>query len=160
MDKGNGIKAAVATAFGTVSAFLGWFGWLVVIFVGCMAADWVTGSLAAAKSGEWNSSRAREGCWHKAGAIIAVGVSALADVLIGLILNNIAGIVLPFDYTVLICPIVLIWYIVSELGSIIENAGKMGAPIPSFLQKAINALHSAADTAGEKLTAGKDEKDG
>ena len=157
MEKLNECKAVVAAVFGAISAFLGWFGWLVVVFVGCMVIDWITGSLAAAKAGAWDSSKAREGCWHKFGSIIAVGVSGLADFLIGLILNNIAGIVLPFDYTVLICPVVLIWYIVSELGSIIENAGKMGAPIPKLLQKAISALHSAADTAGDKLTSGKDK---
>ncbi|WP_083908968.1 phage holin family protein [Ruminiclostridium cellobioparum] len=51
--------------------------------------------------------------------------------------------------------IVIVWYILTELGSIIENAGKMGDPIPGFLQKAIALFKGTVDAAGEKLTEGK-----
>ena len=57
-------------------------------------------------------------------------VSVLTDILLGLTLNHISGLTLPFSYDMLLTPIVLFWYIVSELGSILENAEKMGAPIP------------------------------
>ena len=40
------------------------------------------------------------------------------------------GVELPFIYTVLLCPLVVIWYILTEVGSIIENAGALGTPIP------------------------------
>ena len=56
-------------------------------------------------------------------------VSVLTDILLGLTLNHISGLTLPFNYDMLLTPIVLFWYIVSELGSILENAEKMGAPI-------------------------------
>lgn len=42
-------------------------------------------------------------------------------------------------------PVVLVWYIVTELGSIVENAGALGAPIPAFLQAAIQSLNQAVD---------------
>jgi hypothetical protein len=29
----------------------------------------------------------------------------------------------------------LLWYIITELGSIIENAGKLGAPVPDWLKR-------------------------
>ena len=71
-------------------------------------------------------------------------VSVLTDILLGLTLNHISGLTLPFSYDMLLTPIVLFWYIVSELGSILENAEKMGAPIPRsrcsfFLIKRANA---------------------
>ena len=44
---------------------------------------------------------------------------------------NLPGVSLPFDGLVL--PVVLVWYIFTELGSIAENAAKMGAPVPAWL---------------------------
>lgn len=49
-------------------------------------------------------------------------------------------ITLPFNYDMLLTPIVLFWYIVSELGSILENAEKMGASIPPLLKNAIEKM--------------------
>ncbi len=141
--------------FVAISAMLGWFGWLVVIFIAYMTGDYITGSLAASKKGLWESKIAREGIWHKSGSIIAVLVTLILDAVIGNVMNNIPSVALPFTYTVLLSPIVIVWYILTELGSIIENAGKMGAPIPGFLQKAIALFKGRVDAAGEKLTEGK-----
>ena len=58
------IKAAMAGLLGLLTGLWGWFGWLVVGWIGCMAMDYVTGSMAAAKEGEWPSARAREGIWR------------------------------------------------------------------------------------------------
>ncbi|ACL77237.1 phage holin family protein [Ruminiclostridium cellulolyticum] len=155
MDNINAIKASIVTVFATISACLGWFGWLVVIFVGSLLSDWITGTLVACKNGQWSSKASREGIWHKFGSIIAVLVAAVVDIVIGMVINNIPSVTLPFTYTVLLCPIVLVWYIVGELGSIIENAGLMGAPVPSFLQKMIVAFKNTVDDAGNKIVDNK-----
>ena len=49
------------------------------------------------------------------------------------------------------------WYIFTELGSITENAGRLGAPIPRWLARAIAALESGVDDAGDKLAPEEDE---
>ena len=67
-----------------------------------------------------------------------------------MILANIPGITLPFTYEVFLGPVVLVWYIVTELGSITENAGALGAPIPDFLRKAIQSLNQAVDGSDTK----------
>ena len=152
------IKMAITAAVATFTAVFGWLGWLVVLYVGCMVVDWITGSVAAGKAGAWQSSIAREGLWHKCGSIVAVGVAAGSDCLLGLVINNIPAISIPFTYTVLLCPIVIVWYILTELGSIIENAGKMGAPIPSFLQKIIAIFKDKVDAAGNTIAANTEEK--
>ena len=151
MDNINAIKVSIVTAVAGISAWLGWFGWLTVTFVICMTVDWITGSAAAAKAGEWSSKRGREGLWHKIGSVVAVCVSALLDIVVGTVINNIPSIALPFSYTVLLCPIVIVWYIMTELGSIVENAGKMGAPVPRFLRKTILLLKGTVDSAGDKI---------
>lgn len=152
MDNVNGFKVAVTAIAAGVSAALGWFGWLVVAFVACLFGDWISGSAAAWKNGKWESKVAREGIWHKTGSVIAVLVTVILDYVIGNVINNIPSVSLPFAYTVLLSPVVLVWYILTELGSIIENAGKMGAPVPGFLQKAIALFKGTVDAAGEKFT--------
>lgn len=147
MDKVNHLKTTIAAILGLLTALWGWFGWLVMAWVACMAIDWITGSAAAVKSGKWSSKVARDGCWHKVGSIMAVFVAGLLDLVVGLLLEHVPD--LPIQYTVFLCPLVIVWYILTEAGSIVENAGKLGAPIPSWLRKAIAALKDTVDGAGE-----------
>ena len=144
MDNSNiflALKAAIVGVFGAFGAAFGWLGWLVLAWVVCMAVDYVSGSSAAMKAGQWSSAKARSGIWHKAGMIVVVIVAALADAVLGMVAAEVPG--LPIDYTVLLLPVVLVWYILTELGSILENAAAMGAPVPEFL---IRILASAKDT--------------
>ena len=157
MEHINTVKAALVAFFGALTAFFGWFGWLIVLFILCMAIDYLTGTFAAIQTGDWSSSVARAGLWHKCGALIAVVVSGLTDIVIGLVVNNIPAITLPFEYTVLICPVVVVWYILTELGSIVENAGALGAPIPDFLKKAIRVFKNVTDAAGDAMTGKSDD---
>ena len=157
MEHINGLKAAIAAVVGCLTALWGWFGWLVLAWVACMLLDYATGSFAALRAGEWSSKTARDGLWHKLGAIVAVLVAIILDGVIGLILANIPALSLPFDYTVFLSVLVLVWYIMTELGSIVENAGKLGAPIPPWLAKAIAALEASVDDAGDKLAPEEDE---
>ena len=153
MDKLLEVKKTVTALMAALSAFLGWMGWLVVLYAVSMGIDYLTGSALAAKNGDWQSQKAREGLWHKAGSILAVIVAALADFLLGLVLKNLP-LSLPFTYTVLLCPVVLVWYILTEMGSIVENVGEMGAPVPAFLKNITAALHTGVEESGDHL-AGK-----
>ena len=147
-------KASVIAVIGALTGLWGLFGWLVIGWVVCMAVDYITGSAAAAKQGQWSSSMAREGIWHKAGMIVVVIVAAGADLLISLVLANIPAVQLPFTYSGLICPIVLVWYGVTELGSITENAVAMGAPVPGWLTKLLQVSKDAIDNAGDQIAGG------
>ena len=77
-------------------------------------------------------------------------VAGILDAVVGYLLENIHGLALPFEYTVFVCPLVVVWYMLMELGSILENIGKMGAPLPEFLKKMIVVLKATVDSAGEK----------
>lgn len=138
------MKAAVAAAVGAFGAAFGWLGWLVLAWAACMVLDYITGSAAAAKAGDWDSATARSGIWHKAGMIVVVIVATLCDMVVGIMVGNLP-VNLPFTYETLILPIVLIWYIFTELGSIAENAVKMGAPVPSALVQLLKAGKQAAE---------------
>jgi len=152
MDQVKEVKAVLAAAVGALTGLWGWMGWLVIGWIICMALDYLTGSAAASKAGEWSSARAREGIWHKTGMIVVVIVAAGADMLLYIVLSNLPIIALPVQYPGLICPVVLVWYIITELGSLVENAVAMGAPVPAWLTKLLAVGKDAVDKAGETLT--------
>ena len=148
----NNVKAAVAAVIGLLTGLWGWMGWLVVGWIAAMALDYLTGSLAAAKAGAWSSGRARDGIWHKCGMVVVVAVAAGTDLLLALVLANLPLAALPVEYAGLVCPVVLVWYIVTELGSMVENAVVMGAPVPKWLGKLLALGKDAVDSAGDKLS--------
>ena len=147
MEHVNTFKAALVALCAALTALWGWFGWVVVAWIGCMLIDYATGSAAAMRAGEWSSKSARDGIWHKLGSVVAVIVAAILDVVIGHLLANLPGVDLPYTYTVLLCPLVVIWYILTEAGSIIENAGALGAPVPGWLKKVIASLQDKVNEA-------------
>ena len=151
MEHINGIKATVVGVLGCLTALWGWFGWLVLAWVACMVLDYATGSAAALRAGEWSSKIARDGLWHKLGAIVAVLVAAILDGVIRLVLENIPTLELPFEYTVFVSVLVLVWYILTELGSVVENAGALGAPVPAWLARMLAALESGVDRTGSAM---------
>ena len=150
-NKIDSFKAAVSAMAGVLTGLWGWLGWLVIGWIGCMVLDYLTGSAAACHDGSWYSAKARDGIWHKCGMIVVVIVAAGADMLIEIVLENLPVLALPIQYPGLICPVVLVWYIVTELGSIVENAVIMGAPVPAWLVKLLAASKDVVDKAGEAL---------
>lgn len=137
------IKTAIVALCGGFTAAFGWLGWLIVAWVACMVIDWISGSAAAAACGEWSSAAARAGIWHKAGMILVVIVAALADCVLAMVVEHLPG--LSIDYSTLVLPMVLAWYIFTELGSIAENATDMGAKVPTCLTKLLAAGKQAVD---------------
>lgn len=158
MDKTiHSMKAAVAAAIGLLTGLWGWLGWLAAGWIAAMALDYLTGSLAAARAGAWSSGKARDGIWHKCGMVVVVAVAAGTDLLLSLVLANLPLAALPVEYAGLVCPVVLVWYIVTELGSMAENAAAMGAPVPKWLVKLLAMSKGAVDGAGDKLGGGEHE---
>lgn len=137
-ERARELKALLAGMIAFLTAFWGWTGWAVVIWLACMLLDYIAGTAAAYHAGNWASSIARAGLWHKLGEIFAVLVAALCDVALDVLVNG-AGVPLSRELPALITPVVLLWYILTELGSIAENAGKIGAPVPAWLKKALAA---------------------
>lgn len=145
-DKATEIKALCTAVFVFLTSLWGWLGWAILAFIFCIALDYITGTWAARAHGEWSSTVAREGLWHKLGEIVALLVAALCDIAVKVILNSAAAPLLGnFEYQYYITLVVTLWYIFTELGSIIENAGKLGAPIPDWLAKGIAKLRNKTE---------------
>ena len=142
------VKLTITAFFTTISAFLGWQGVMALVWVITMAIDYITGTAAAMKNGEWCSATARQGLWHKGGMLVVVIVALIADCALSVICEHLpVGIV----WTSILLPLVLAWYIVTELGSILENAVKMGAAVPGWMVKMLKIGLKAIDEVGEKI---------
>ena len=75
--------------------------------------------------------------------LVVVIVAALTDAVLSIAVANLPG--LGITYQNLILPVVLVWYIFTELGSIAENAAHMGADVPDGLLKLLAAGKKAAE---------------
>lgn len=144
------LKIGVAAVIATLSDFLGWKGVLIIILALMMALDYITGTLAAKKKGEWSSKVARQGLFHKGGIIAVVLVSFLFDVVLSIAFPHIPIIGGSFDNPGIFLPLVSVWYIITETGSVMENAVSMGAPVPGWFKKAIEKAGKLVDKTGEK----------
>lgn len=141
-------KAAIMAFITAVTSLLGWKGILILAWVLLMGLDYLTGTFAAMKAGEWCSKTAREGAWHKCGAIIVIIVAAIADGIMLVICGNIP--LLNITWPGILLPMIVAWYIITELGSILENAVKMGANPPVWLTKILSASLKVVESAGDK----------
>ena len=140
------VKAAIVGFFTTMGAFLGWKGIMIFAWFGVMVLDYLSGTIAAALNGNWSSAVAREGVKHKGGMILVAAVSGIADIVMGIIVANVP---VGIQWPGLILPMVLAWYIITELGSILENAVVMGAPVPAWLVQLLTVSAKLVESAGD-----------
>lgn len=140
------VKTMILTLFTALGAFLGWKGIMLFAWFGVMCLDYLSGTIAAALNGEWSSKVAREGIKHKGGMILVVAVAAIADAVMMIIVEYVP---IGIQWPGLILPMVLAWYIITELGSILENAVAMEAPVPSWLVAMLKASANIVEAAGD-----------
>ena len=143
-DKAKEIRGVVAAAIGFLTALWGWAGWAVLVWAALILVDYITGSMAARREKNWSSEIARDGLWHKAGEIFAVLTAALCDIALKVVVEG-SGIQFPFDLPLIVTPIMLLWYILTEAGSIIENCGRLGAPVPAWFKKRVDTYKDVLD---------------
>lgn len=138
-------KAGATALVSALTAFLGWKGIAALAWVAAMALDYISGSAAACKEGKWSSKVAREGLWHKMGMVLAVVAAAIADGVLTVLCRQLPAMGIAWPGMVL--PVVLVWYLLTELGSILENALRLGAKVPGWLA---NLLQATKDQLGNE----------
>lgn len=139
----SGVKVAICGGIGVVGSviaevFGGWDAAMITL-VTLMIIDYIMGVLVAAvwhnspksETGTLESRAGWKGLCRKGVVLLIVLVAARLDIVLGTsnIVRNAA----------------IIGYSANELISIVENAGLMGVPIPSVIQKAIDVLQKKAE---------------
>lgn len=141
------VKTAIAAFLTAMGAFLGWKGVMLLTWVAVMGLDYLSGTMAACKAGNWSSATAREGLWHKGAMILVVTVAAIADAVMVIMVTYVP---IGLQWPGLLLPLVLAWYILTELGSILENAVEVGARVPVWLVKLLKTGIALVEERAEK----------
>lgn len=133
------------TLIAALSVVLAYFNALLIpiaVLVAVMVIDYISGMVSAKKTGELSSRLGVIGILKKVGYLALVAVGMVVDYLISSALLNV-GIEIQINYC--FAMIIVIWLIVNELISILENLGELGVPIPEFLRKSIHKIKDGVE---------------
>ena len=162
MENSNVVKMVTAGAAGAVSAVAAWLcarmGVLlyVILFLAvAMVFDYLTGMLASKNEAidhpddpeyGWNSRKGAKGIIKKVGYLCVIAVAMMVDYII---LHVAAEIGMEIELKAFFGILVTVWYLLNEILSIIENAGRMGAPVPDWLRRYVAVLKDRIEQKGE-----------
>lgn len=140
------VQAAASAALAYISARLGVLFPVLLLLMAMMVVDYITGMMASKAEAMdhpedpslgWNSRKGAKGIIKKVGYLCVIAVAMVADYII----VNVAG---SFGYempaTAVFGLMVSVWYLLNEMLSVVENAGRMGAPVPEWLARYIAVL--------------------
>lgn len=122
---------------------------MILLFL--MIIDYLSGMWASKKEAlehpndpgyGWSSKKSAIGIYKKIGYIISICVAVSTDYIITKYFQELNY---TYQYDTAFGTLVAIWYVLNELLSITENAGRMGAPLPEFLKKVISQLKNNID---------------
>lgn len=149
------IQTGAAAILAWLSAKLGLLLPVICILAVMMVLDYITGMLASKRealehpddpSYGWSSRRGTAGIIKKVGYLCIIAVAMVVD---WIILNVAAQAGIEIALKAFFGLLVAIWYVLNELLSIIENAGRMGANVPTWLSKYVAVLKNKIDSQGE-----------
>lgn len=145
------IKVIFTAVGAAVSAKLGILGPILIILTFMMVLDYITGMLASKqeaiehpndKKYGWSSKKGARGIIKKVGYLCVIAVAMVVDYII---LHVASTMGISISAKAFFALLVAVWYILNELLSIIENAGRMGAAVPEWLLKYIAVLKDTID---------------
>lgn len=127
----------ISAVFGAVISFA-FGGWhtLLSILLAFVILDYVSGFFAAGIEGKLNSSTGMKGIAKKVAVFFVVAVAHMMDVALG------------YDGHIL-RDATIFFFLANEALSILENAGRIGVPIPGALKKAIDILNEKSEGDGK-----------
>ncbi len=149
------MQGMTAALIAWLSARLGLLLPVLAILFGAMVLDYVTGMLASKREAlehpeepayGWSSKRGAEGIIKKVGYLCIIAVAMIVDYII---LHVAAQAGMELAIKAFFGLLVAVWYVLNELLSIIENAGRMGANVPMWLSKYVAVLKDKIDSQGE-----------
>lgn len=125
--------------------------YLLGLLLVLMVIDYVSGMAASAveaidhpddKRYGWSSKKGAKGIAKKVAYLCVIAVSMVIDYIV-IRTSDVLGVALP---NTMLSLLVSVWYLLNEALSIIENAGRIGAPVPNWLMKYIAALKNKIDS--------------
>jgi toxin secretion/phage lysis holin len=127
----NLFKTAIAVGGAAASYLFGGWSTLLGVLLTFVVIDYVSGVIAAGAEGKLKSKVGLIGIARKVFIFVMVAIAHLVDSALG-------------DQHVL-RDATIFFYLANELLSIIENAGRVGLPVPAPIQKAVEVLKGKSD---------------
>jgi len=140
------IKALIAVIIGGLSAYLQVVFVPLVVLIAVMIVDYMSGMLKAWGRDELSSKVGLRGIAKKISYLLLVCVAGVVDWLVWSGLRQV-GITLDFGFCFGL--IVIVWLIINELISILENLEALDVPMPRFLKNVVKHLKAAVEVRGE-----------
>ena len=146
------IQGALAAAGALLSAKLGILFPVLLMLMGMMALDYITGMLASKTEAidhpgdagyGWSSRKGAKGIIKKVGYLCVIAVAMVVDYVIVSVAGDLG---MKITVKAFFGLLVTVWYLLNELLSIIENAGRMGANVPEWLRRYIAVLKDKIDS--------------
>lgn len=153
MKNANVMKVIATGTTGIISGVSAWLFakigvlmYVILVLAAAMAIDYVTGMLASKSEAidhpddpeyGWSSRKGAKGIIKKVGYLCVIAVAMMVDYII---LCVAAEIGMAIELKAFFGILVTVWYLLNEALSIIENAGRMGAPVPDWLRQYIAVL--------------------
>ena len=148
------IQGAATAVAAWISAKLGILFPVLGVLLILMVIDYLTG-MAASKveaidhpddsSYGWSSKKGAKGILKKVAYMCVIAGAMVLDYIITVLGSQIG---IDINVKAFFGLLVAIWYILNELLSIVENAGRMGAGVPEWLMKYIAVLKGKIDEKG------------
>lgn len=139
-------RAVFAAAVGALCSYCMELVIPLVVLAVVMIVDWFTGLAKAWVTSTLCSKVGAIGIIKKVGYLVIVGVGMVLDYLLREALHSV-GVSVTVEYTVAL--IVIVWFIVNELISILENVAAIGAPVPAFILKLLKRLKVSVEEKAE-----------
>ncbi len=140
------IQIAVTALGGWLGYALGGMDGMLIALIVFMALDYITGVLCAIADKQLSSEVGFKGICRKALILMLVGIANIVDV-------HIVGTGSALRSAV-IC-----FYLSNEGVSILENASRLGLPVPDRLKTALAQLHNRTGENGKNIETEEKEND-
>ena len=144
----NGWKILIAALLAALGAYLQQLAAPMIVLLAVMVLDYISGIISAFKNKQLDSRIGLLGILKKVGYLLIVAVGMVLDYLIHMLGGEFG---LSLEGTYFVGLVVIIWLIINECISILENTAEMGAPVPPFVGELLNRLkRHTEDIAGEE----------
>lgn len=139
-------KISISASLGAISAYLGTVVVPIIILLILMIIDYIMGLTNAWIADNISSKKSIIGIIKKVGYIAVIAVAIACDFTINYALSFTGE---EFEISYVIVLIVIVWLIINECISILENLANIGIPIPRFLIAIVNHLKIVTEKKGE-----------
>lgn len=123
----------------------------MILLIFLMAVDYISGMLASKKEAiehpndkkyGWSSKKSIIGIYKKVGYIITILAAISIDYIIYELIGEIG---IDYQGKTIFGLLVVVWFLINEILSILENAGRMGVILPTFLKNILSELKKEVD---------------